>query len=91
MGKKKRKMAKVIFSGSTGIAYSYDYATKDYVGETECQYDPLGTGGLLVPAYATSKKPPMPGEGQWPYWNGNDWELITPITDETGSDSTETN
>ena len=44
------------------IAYSYDFETKEYVGETKCQANPV-EGGFLIPGHATNIKPEQPKEG----------------------------
>lgn len=68
-------MVNVIVSGETGIAYSYNEETGAYIGETECQVDPLTLEGLLVPRCATEIQPPVAPEGSHPFWNGTEWEV----------------
>jgi hypothetical protein len=38
--------------------YSYNWATGEYIGETEADFSPLEPGEWLIPAYATPKAPP---------------------------------
>ena len=38
--------------------YSYNWATGEYIGETEADASPLEPGVWLIPAYATEKAPP---------------------------------
>ena len=54
------------------IAYSYDLKTKEYVGETKCQANPV-EGGFLIPGYATDIKPKQPIEGHVMVFKDEGW------------------
>jgi hypothetical protein len=38
--------------------YSFNWATREYIGEDEADPDPLTPGEWLLPAYSTFKAPP---------------------------------
>ena len=54
------------------IAYSYDPETKEYIGESFCQPDPLD-GGFLIPGSATDIKPEQPKEGHVMVFKDEGW------------------
>lgn len=54
------------------IAYSYDPETKEYIGESFCQPDPLD-GGFLIPGSATHIKPEQPKEGHVMVFKDEGW------------------
>lgn len=56
-------------------AYSYDPQNGAYLGEVECQPNPLEFGRFIIPGYATDVKPPKPTKTKFPHWDGNKWEL----------------
>ena len=56
-------------------AYSFHPETKEYIGEVQCQPDPLG-GGILIPGHAVFDKPPIVEHQQIAIWNGA-WEIRT--------------
>jgi hypothetical protein len=59
--------------------YSYNWATGEYIGETEADFSPLEPGEWLIPAYATPKVPPDMNEfpGKIPVFDRekNDWVI----------------
>jgi hypothetical protein len=59
-------------------AFSYDPKNGAYLGEVECQQDPLEWGRFITPANATDMKPPKSTKSKRPYWNGKAWELKNP-------------
>lgn len=56
-------------------AHAYHPETGIYLGEVECQFNPLEVGQLIIPAHATDVKPPKPGKGKIAVWSGEKWEL----------------
>lgn len=58
-------------------AYAYDPETKEYIGEVNCQPNPL-EGGFLLPGNATLKKPPVIKEGQIIIWEEDEWLELLP-------------
>ena len=61
------------------LAYIYDEETKYYVGQQECQLDPLeskiaGHDVWLLPANCTWEEPLDDKEGYKVKWNGSSWE-----------------
>lgn len=73
------------------IAYSFHPKTGEFLGEVECQPNPLQIGKFIVPAHATTVKPPRRREAKFRSWNGEEWvyvdiELVeTPPVDEVES------
>lgn len=57
------------------IAFAYHPMSGAYLGEVECQANPLEFGLFIVPGSATDVKPPKPTKGKWPVWTGEKWEL----------------
>lgn len=60
-------------------AYKYDSESKKYIGEVNCQLDPLetkikGEPVYLLPANATYEIPLEPKDGFNVIWNGSAWE-----------------
>lgn len=60
-------------------AYSYDSVSKRYIGEVNCQLDPLetqtkGEEVWLLPANCTWEAPLEHKDGYDVVWNGNEWE-----------------
>lgn len=57
-------------------AYQYDYVGL-YSGTTDADESPLEPGVFLLPAKCTFTQPSAEiPDGQWPRWNGFQWELI---------------
>ena len=61
--------------------YNYDPLTKEYRNFSDCVLDPLESNKTesqvwMLPANATFKEPPIPGDGKVAIWNGTSWELI---------------
>jgi len=54
-------------------AYSYNPITKEYIGEVNCQPNPL-EGGYLLPGHAVLDKPPIVEHQQIAIWKGA-WEV----------------
>lgn len=57
------------------IAYAYHPENGIYLGEVECQMNPLEVGQPIIPAHATDVKPPKPSKGKVAVWTGEKWEL----------------
>lgn len=60
-------------------AYRYDSVSKKYVGEVNCQIDPIATQRAgedvwLLPANSTYETPPPSRDGFDIVWNGSAWE-----------------
>ena len=60
-------------------AYKYDSASKKYIGEINCQLDPLESKATdkeiwLLPACSTFETPLEAKEGYDVVWNGSTWE-----------------
>ena len=60
-------------------AYKYDSKSKKYVGEINCQLDPIATKRTgkdvyLLPANATYEIPLEEKDGFYVVWNGSVWE-----------------
>jgi hypothetical protein len=60
-------------------AYKYDSVSKKYIGEINCQIDPVASRKakhdvLLMPANATDVMPLEDKEGFNVVWNGSAWE-----------------
>lgn len=60
-------------------AYKYDSENKRYVGEVNCQLDPMATKRTgedmyLLPANSTYEIPLEAKEGFYVVWNGSAWE-----------------
>lgn len=60
-------------------AYKYDSITKRYIGEVNCQLDPIATyrtgeDVYLLPANATYEIPLEEKDGFYVVWNGYAWE-----------------
>lgn len=58
------------------IAYNYDGRTRRFLGPELADIDPLDPETWLVPANATTERPPDPDGTFWPYWSGTRWELL---------------
>ena len=54
-------------------AYSYHPITNEYIGEVNCQPNPVD-GGFLLPGHATYGKPPLVEMKQAAVWTGK-WEI----------------
>jgi hypothetical protein len=65
-------------------AYSYDPDTGEFIGWTECMADPLenpearSDGAWLVPANATTVRPPTLVFGNVVVWRGGKWGYVLP-------------
>lgn len=60
-------------------AYRYDSENKKYIGEVNCQLDPIATKRTgeevyLLPANCTWDAPLVPKDGYDVVWNGTSWE-----------------
>lgn len=60
--------------------YNYNPITKEYGGESIADESPLEPGVFLIPAAATTVKPPTIPQGRRAVWINNSWsiELIPP-------------
>lgn len=58
--------------------YSYDRTTGAFLGEVDADQSPMEPGKFLVPAFATTKKPPAASGGQVPVFDRtkDKWKLI---------------
>ena len=55
--------------------HSFDFGGF-YIGSEDADPDPMNEGAFLLPARATFVPPPEPiPDGQWPRWNGAEWQL----------------
>ena len=69
-------------------AYQYNSETKIYIGQIDCQIDPLqseisGHEIWLLPADSTFEKPPKEKDGYNIKWNGDNWEYeLIPLQQE---------
>lgn len=59
-------------------AYIYDEKTKEFIGETKAQIDPLETKAegreiFIMPANSTETEPPEEKDGFKIKWNGSEW------------------
>ncbi len=54
--------------------YHYDHLSGNYLGSSEGEYCPI-TGQLLVPAWATTQKPPTHNAQQLLKWQNGVWTL----------------
>ena len=61
---------------NTKSVYQYDVAGM-YVGKTEADESPIEPGVFLIPARCVCVAPPEFSDGQWPRWNGAEWQLVT--------------
>jgi hypothetical protein len=50
--------------------YNYHPVTREYIGEEDARSNPVTIGACLVPAYATSEKPPIPEAGKVRVFDG---------------------
>lgn len=56
--------------------YCYNGQTGRFVGVETADIDPLDAENWLIPANATTVKPPSAANGGfWPFWTGTEWEL----------------
>lgn len=53
-------------------AYAYN-RIGEFIGEVDCQPNPLEWGEFIVPAQSTTVKPPKFKEGKIRTWNGTKW------------------
>ena len=58
-------------------AYAYNTAG-EFIGEVDCQPNPLEFGEWIVPAWATTTEPPKPKTGNVRVWTGSKW-IFEPI------------
>ena len=68
MAKKQAAAEKVVFS--------YDRETKEFVGEYQCQPDPLEKGKFLIPADATEIPPPETLLFQKAVFDNGKWKVV---------------
>lgn len=61
--------------------YHYHHSTKEYIGEGQADPNPMKKEAWLIPAFATTVKPPDVEEGQVVKWNGTNWD-VADIPDE---------
>lgn len=55
--------------------YNYIPFENIFSGESDANPDPLNSGQFLIPAFATTVKPPFFGPDEQAYWNGSAWEI----------------
>ncbi|MDY7807764.1 tail fiber assembly protein [Burkholderia stagnalis] len=55
--------------------YNYDFKTGAFTGAGEPDPDPMSPGRWLIPAFASIKKPPKPGDREWPFWINGAWTM----------------
>lgn len=53
--------------------YNYNPKTFEYMNQEEADVSPLEPGVFLIPANATSKKPPKVSESEVAVWDGRKW------------------
>ena len=58
--------------------YSYNWATREYIGEDEADPDPKEPGNFIIPAYATFKAPPELEPGQRAFFREDNWVTEIP-------------
>ncbi|WZL14750.1 tail fiber assembly [Vibrio phage vB_VpaM_XM1] len=56
--------------------YHYHHETKEYLGEGLADKDPMVAGNWLIPAYATSTKPPQTDKNQTAIFDGEEWSVV---------------
>lgn len=56
--------------------YHYDPKTKEYLGEGLADKDPMVTNNWLIPAHATSIKPPKTDKNQSAVFEGKEWSVV---------------
>lgn len=54
------------------IAYAHN-TRGEFIGEVECQPNPLEFGEWIVPAWATTTEVPNPKAGKVRVWTGEKW------------------
>lgn len=54
--------------------YNYDSRTSVYIGASDADLDPVTGSEWLVPAFATTKRPPARIDGKNIVFNGDNWE-----------------
>jgi len=71
-------------------AYAYN-TIGEYLGEVDCQPNPLEWGEFIVPGQATAVEPPKFKAGKVRVWNGSKWVYndIAPEPIVTTEESTE--
>jgi hypothetical protein len=47
-----------------------------FLGEGVADPSPLEPNAWLIPAYATTSEPPLPGKGKQAVWTGNTWKVM---------------
>lgn len=57
-------------------AYSYDFETGIFNGETVADESPLEPGIFHIPANSTMEKPPVPGAGQKVIYQNGAWLIV---------------
>lgn len=55
-------------------AYSYSSITNEYIGEVNCQPDPID-GGFLLPGYSTIIEPPITKEKEVAVLENKEWKI----------------
>ena len=56
--------------------FHYNSTTGAYIGEGVANPSPLEPGAWLIPAYATTEQPPIPGDGQYAAYIDGTWVLL---------------
>ncbi|WJZ70008.1 tail fiber assembly-like protein [Vibrio phage PVP-XSN] len=56
--------------------YHYHPETKEYLGEGLADKDPMVADNWLIPAHATSTKPPQTDKNQSAVFDGNEWLVV---------------
>lgn len=64
------------------LIYHYDNTTGELIGSSEADLDPIEQKPL-VPAYATSKKPPTIPVGKVAVFSANTWDLVEDFRGQT--------
>lgn len=59
------------------IIYNYD-SNGIFIGEDVADIDPMSPDNYLIPANATTIKPPQVENGSFPIWAGESWGIFTP-------------
>lgn len=70
-------------------AYAYNIIG-EYIGEVDCQPNPLELGEFIVPAQATTVEPPKQKPGKVRTWNGKKWVFIDIVIEPTEAAAEET-
>lgn len=63
--------------------WHYHPTSGELIAEGQADESPLEPGTYLVPAHATTVKPPEPRTGEARVWNGNEWSYVVDHRGET--------